>query len=95
MIRWLRMISALVLAAALLEAANWAVRDCATGPNSADNCLWLRVRRWSGLPASKLLRAGVLEIAGLAILAGLWAVVRYLWPHRPAKVPMTAAGAKP
>jgi hypothetical protein len=95
MIRWLRMISALVLAAALLEAANWAVRDCATGPNSTENCLWLRVRTWFGLPASKLLRAGVLEIAGLAILVGLWGVVRYLWPRRPAKVPMTGAGAKP
>lgn len=95
MIRWLRMISSLVLAAALLEAANWAVRDCATGPNSADNCLWLRVRAWFGLPASKLLRAGVLEIAGVAILVGLWGVVRYLWPRRPATVPTTGAGASP
>jgi hypothetical protein len=93
MIRWLRMISAVVLAGALLEAANWAVRDCTTGANSTDNCLWLRVRGWSGLPASKLLRAGVLETAGLAILAGLWAAFRYLWPHHPAKTPM--ADAKP
>ena len=95
MIRWLRMISALLLAAALLEAANWAVRDCATGPNSVDNCLWLRVRGWSGLPASKLLRAGVLETAGLAILAGLWAALRYVWPRHRTKTPMASADAKP
>jgi hypothetical protein len=83
--RGLTMLGALVLAGALLEAANWAVRECATGPNSSDNCLWLKVRVWSGLPASKLLRAAVLEAAGIAILVALWGLFRYVWPRRHAR----------
>ncbi|HEY6291780.1 MAG TPA: hypothetical protein VI455_09510 [Terriglobia bacterium] len=80
-IRWVRTISALVLAAALLESANWAVRDCPTGADTFENCLWLGTRRYFGLPESKVLRAGVLEIAGLAILAGFYLVFGYLWPR--------------
>jgi hypothetical protein len=91
MMRWLRMVAALALAAVLLEGANWAVRDCPTGSNASDNCLWLRVRARFGLPASKLLRAGALEIAGLVILAGLWTVFRYVWPPRMEKAPVTSA----
>lgn len=94
MIRWMRMIAACALAWALLDVANWAVRDCPTGPNSVDNCLWLRVQRLTGLPASKVLRAGVLEVVGLLILAGLWIVFRYLWPRRSAKPSESAAAAK-
>ena len=95
MIRWLRMIAACLLALALLEIANWAVRDCATGPNTADNCLWLRVRQRTGLPPSRILRAGVLEIVGLAILAGLWLIFRRIWPPQTGNHPAKAEAAKP
>jgi hypothetical protein len=85
---------ALGLALVLLEAANWAVRDCSAGPNATENCLWLHVRGWSGLPASRLLRAGVLEVVGLAILAGLWLVFRYVWPRRHSKTHAPGAAAE-
>src|SRR5690348_5620030 len=80
--RWIRTVVAVGLALALLEGANWAVRDCSTGPDASDNCLWLAVRRRLGLPSSRLLRAGVLELAGLAILAGLCLTWRYVWPRQ-------------
>lgn len=82
MVRWLRIAAALVLWLALLEAANRAVRDCPTGSGAVENCLWIHVRQRLGLPASRLLRVGLLELVGLAILAGLFVVFRYVWPHR-------------
>lgn len=82
LIVWVRAAAAAVLAFMLLEAANWAVRDCSTGPDASENCLWLGIRRRFGLPASKLLRAGVLEAAGLAILAVLYLTYRYVWPRQ-------------
>jgi len=82
-IRWVRIISALVLAAVVLEGARWAVRDCPTGQDTFENCLWEGVRRRLGLYESKVLRAAVLEIAGLVILAGFWLVFRYVWPPNP------------
>jgi hypothetical protein len=90
MIRFLRMVAALGLTAVLLGAANGSVRDCSTASHTIDNCLWLRLHGSFGLPASRLLRAGALEMAGLAILAGLWFVFRYLWPQRPAEMPTAA-----
>jgi hypothetical protein len=59
-----------------------------------ENCLWMHVRKWSGLPASKLLRAGALDTMGLLILAGLWVVFRYVWPRGPARSPVTAADSE-
>ena len=91
MIRWLRIIAALVSAWALLETANWAVRDCSTGPNTVENCLWQHVRSSLALPASKFLRAAVLEVTGLIILAGLWGTFHYIWPHGQPKAPETSA----
>jgi hypothetical protein len=91
---WVRAALALFLAVALLEGANWAVRDCSTGPDASENCLWLGVRQRFGLPPSKLLRAGVLEVVGFAILAGLYLTFRYLWPRhgRPSRVDVESAG---
>ena len=80
LIVWLRVVLAGALALALLEMANWAVRDCSTGPDASENCLWLGVRGRFGLPSSRLLRASLLEVVGLAILAGLYLTFRYLWP---------------
>ena len=77
---WIRAVLAGALALVLLETANWAVRDCSTGPSTSENCLWLAVQRRFGLPANRLLRAGLLEVVGLAILAGLYLTFRCLWP---------------
>ena len=76
----------------MLEAANWAVRDCSTGLGTAENCLWLQVRRSFGLPASKVLRAGVLEVTGLVILAGIYGAFRYVWPRRKEERPSAHCG---
>lgn len=95
LIVWVRAAVAAALAFLLLEGANWAVRDCFTGPDSSENCVWLGVRQRFGLPPSKLLRAGVLEVVGLAILAGLYLTFRYLWPcdgRRPSRVDVESAG---
>lgn len=81
MFRALRIITGLSLAALLLYAANAAVRDCATGAFSSDNCLWLRVRNQLGLPQNQFLRAVTLEFVGVAILAGLYLTVRYVFPR--------------
>lgn len=78
---WIRVALAAGLALILLEAANWAVRGCSTGPDASENCLWLGVRRHFRLPSSRLLRAGLLEAAGLVILAGFFLTFRYLWPR--------------
>jgi hypothetical protein len=93
-IMWLRAAAAVALAFMLLEGANWAVRDCSTGPDASENCLWLEARRRFGLPLNRVLRAGVLEAAGLVILAGLYLTFRYLWPRavrRPSRVDVESA----
>jgi len=64
----------------ILFAASRAVRDCPAGPYVYDNCLWLWVREALHLPPSKLLRAATLEVAGLALLAGLYATIRFVFP---------------
>jgi hypothetical protein len=94
MVRSGRIVAAIFLGGMLLATANWAVQDCSTGPSTMENCLWMHVRTWFGLPTSKLLRAGVLEAVGLVILAGLWAVFRYVWPRGPARNTVAAADSK-
>jgi hypothetical protein len=96
LIVWMRVAAAVALAFILLEGANWAVRDCSTGPDASENCLWLGVRRRFGLPPGKLLRASGLEAVGLAILGGLYLTFRYVWPrarHRPSRIDIEAARA--
>ncbi len=82
MMKVIRIIAGILLTGLLLHAANLAVRDCTAGLNSYDNCLWLRIRERLGFPPSKLLRAGALELVGLALLAGLYLTVRYVFPFR-------------
>ena len=66
----------------LLGAASWAVRDCPVAPYVYENCVWLSVRDQFHLPQSKLLRAAVLEVMGLSLLAGLYLTCRYIFPWR-------------
>lgn len=80
----MRRLAALAMAAALLAGGDFAVRDCPASPGAVDNCLWLGLRERLGLPASKLLRAGFLEVIGLAILASLLLTFSSVWP-RPSR----------
>lgn len=78
--RLLRIIPGIILSALLLYAATQAVEDCPTSLFVYDNCLWLWVRETLGLPQSKVARALVLEVIGLALLVGLYATFRYVFP---------------
>lgn len=69
-----------LLVALILYVATWAVRDCPAGELVYENCLWMAVRDYLGLAQSKLGRAVTLEIIGLALLAGLYAAGRYVFP---------------
>ncbi len=64
----------------LFYAATQAVQDCTIGLLTYENCLWLWVRDLLGLPQSKLARAFTLELAGLALLVGSYATIRYVLP---------------
>jgi len=81
MLRTFRIVLSLLITGALLWAATRAVDDCATGPYSSENCLWLYLRQRFHLPPSRLLRSGALEAAGLALLAGLYLNFRYVYPR--------------
>ncbi len=80
MLKALKIFAGLLLTAILLEAASWATRDCPSGRYTFDNCLWLWLCARLGLPASKLGRAMALELEGLALLAGLYLTIRYVFP---------------
>lgn len=81
MLKAFRILAGIVAVAGILAAASWAVRDCTVAPYIYENCLWLWVKEGLGLPQSKFLRAAVLECLGLALLAGLFLVVRYVFPR--------------
>jgi len=82
----LRILAGVIVIGLILCAASRAVRDCPAGPYIYDNCLWLWLRDGLHLPQSKLLRAVVLEVVGLALLAGLYMTVRFLlWRARIAQ----------
>jgi hypothetical protein len=80
LVKLLRIIAGLLLVGFLLRAATLATRDCTVGIYAYDICLWVWLREHLGLPASKVLRAGALELAGLAIAAGLYLTLRYVFP---------------
>jgi hypothetical protein len=80
MVKVLRVIVALALAGLILHVASLATRDCTVGLFAYENCWWLWVREQCGLPASKFLRAGFLELVGLALLAALILTFRYVFP---------------
>jgi hypothetical protein len=82
----LRILAGVVVIGLIFYAASRAVRDCLARPYIYENCLWLWLRDGLHLPQSKLLRAVVLEVVGLALLAGLYITVRFLlWPARIAQ----------
>ena len=80
MLKALRIIFGTTLAASILHAATLATRDCTVGLYSYDNCLWVWAREQLGLPSSKFLRAGFLELIGLALAAGLYLTIRFVFP---------------
>ena len=82
MMRALRIVLGVVAIATFLGVASWAVRDCPIGPYLYENCIWLSVRDQFHLPQSKLLRAGVLHLTGLSLLAGIYLTCRYVFPRR-------------
>lgn len=80
MLKCLRVAAGLSLVSLLLWAAQRAVRDCATGPYSFDNCTWIWLRAHFGLPQSRTLRTLGLEFVGLSLLAGIFVSLRYVLP---------------
>jgi hypothetical protein len=85
MLKALRILAGSLLAALLLHAADLAVRDCTAGVLTLDNCLWLWLREKLGLRQSKLGRIVLLELVGLALLAGLYLTFRYVFPFSGGK----------
>lgn len=83
MLKAFRILLGSLLAWLLLHVANLAVRDCTVGVDRYDNCLWMNVRGRLGLPPSLLGRAVTLELVGLALLAGLYLTIRYVFPFWP------------
>lgn len=79
-----RAILGCLLLAAILYAAQLAVRDCPNGLFVYDNCLWLWVREQAGLPNSRLLHWLTLFAVGLVLLGGIYLTIRYVFPHSKA-----------
>jgi hypothetical protein len=82
MLKTLRILVGVVALAVILAAASLAVRDCQIAPFTYENCIWLQVRDWLGLPQSKFLRGLTLELVGVSLLAGLILTIRYVFPAR-------------
>lgn len=80
--RLFRVLIGLVMVAALLAGASWAVRDCQVALLVYENCIWLDVRDALGLPQSKLLRALLLQAMGFSLLGGMYLSWRYVFPRR-------------
>jgi hypothetical protein len=80
MLKVLRITAGIVFVVSILHAATLATRDCTVGLYAYDDCLWVWVGELLGLPSSKVLRAGFLELVGLALAAGLYLTIRYVFP---------------
>ena len=80
MVKVFRIVAGVVLAGLILHLASLATQDCTIGLLAYDNCWWLWVREHCGLPASKFLRAGFLELVGLLLLGSLVLTIRYVFP---------------
>ena len=78
--RVLRILAGIPLTALILYAATLAAKDCTVGLYVFENCLWEWLREFLGLPPNKVLRAVVLELVGLALLAGLYLTYRFVFP---------------
>jgi hypothetical protein len=77
-----RIILGTIIVGAVLYAADLATRDCRVVPYVYDNCMWIRVRTYLGLPASQLLRMATLETVGIALALVLYLTFRHLFPFR-------------
>lgn len=86
----LRIIVGILVVGFLLHLATLATQDCTVGVYVYEICFWLRVREYLGLPASGLLRAGALEVVGLALAAGIYLTIRYVFP--PWRAPSRSRG---
>jgi hypothetical protein len=75
-----RIIAGLLIIGLLLHAASRTTRDCTVGLYVFDICSWVWVREQLGLPASKFLRAAFLELVGLALTAGIFLTIRFVFP---------------
>ncbi len=62
----------------LLHLATLSTRDCTVGLYIFDNCLWVSISQYMGLPQTKFLRAAALEVVGLALAGGIYAAIRFL-----------------
>ncbi len=85
-----RILLGVLLVCLILYLAKLATRDCTIGIYAYDLCLWVWIREQFGLPASKLLRACVLEVVGLALATGIYLTIRYVFP--PWRRPAAASG---
>lgn len=81
----LRIFGGTLLTALLLYGANLAVRECKADASTHENCLWLWLRQKLGIPPSRLGRTALLEFVGLALLAGLYLTIRYVFPFWSAR----------
>jgi hypothetical protein len=81
----LRVILGTAIVGLVLNAAYLATRDCTVGLYVYDNCMWVRIRTYLGLPASRFLRIVVLESVGIALALILYLTFRYVFAFRWAK----------
>ncbi|HXW13416.1 MAG TPA: hypothetical protein VEN79_02815 [Terriglobia bacterium] len=91
--RALRIILGLAVVGLVLHLADLATRDCRIAPYVYDDCMWVGLRTRLGLPASRFLRMGVLECAGIGLALVLYLTFRYVFPFR--KVTPTAPDSAP
>jgi len=80
----LRIILGLAVVGLVLHLADLATRDCRIAPYVYDDCMWMGLRTRLGLPASRLLRMGVLEFVGIVLASVLYLTFRYVFPFRKA-----------
>ncbi len=89
-----RIILGTAIVGLVLYAAQLATRDCTVGLYVYDNCMWVQVRTYLGLPASRFLRMAVLESVGIALALILYLTCRYVFVFQWAKPQdSTQAGA--
>jgi len=80
----LRIILGVAAVGLVLHAADLATRDCRIAPYAYDNCMWMGLRAYLGLPASRFLRMAVLECVGIVLALVLYLTFRYVFPFRKA-----------
>jgi hypothetical protein len=94
MLKAARIILGITMVGLVLYAADLATRDCTLAPYVYDNCMWLRVRGYFGLPASRMLRMATLEFVGIALVSALYLSFKYVFPSRKA-TPISEKSSQP